>query len=123
MKMDYARKARSHTRCSQIYRIAHHALLIPSILVPPVVSIFDEEHVTYTVIAAALATAVSLTLSLDLRAHRHERAAREYWLMEFDARQGENVQERARQALRDAPFLPWCCARGNAATRDQGETT
>ena len=35
------RKAQTHARCGQVFLVLRHALLLPSILVPPVVSVFD----------------------------------------------------------------------------------
>ena len=119
----WEQRAQDHTRCGQIFLALHHALLIPSILVPPVVSLFDEGHsnVKYTVVAASLATALSLGLKLELRAHVHTRTARDYMLLAFDARQGEDVRAREAQLLREAPLLPArICGFGDPAG-NQGE--
>ena len=73
-------KAQDHARCAQVYVVLHHALLLPSILVLPVVSLFDARHlnVKYTIVAASLATALPLGLKLELRARTHARTARGY---------------------------------------------
>ena len=121
----WERKARKHERCCQTYLVLHHALLVPSILVPPVVSLFNEGHasVKYTVVAASLTTALSLGLKLELRAHIHARVARDYTQLAFDARNGDDVRTRAAQLLREAPMLPGCvCGRNGDPTRHQGET-
>ena len=70
--------ATSHSRCSQIFLLLHHALLIPSILVPPVVSLFEASSIIpyYAIVGAAAATALSLGLKLELRAYIHMRAAK-----------------------------------------------
>ena len=98
----WERRAQDHARCGQIFLVLHHALLVPSILVPPVVSLFDEGHwsVRYTVVAASLATAMSLGLKLELREHVHTRTARDYMMLAFDARQGEDVRAREVQLIR-----------------------
>ena len=90
---------------------------------PPVVSLFDEgrSSVKYTVVAASLATALSLGLKLELRAHVHIRAARDYMLLAFDARQGEDVRAREAQLLREAPLLPACICGNGDPTGHQGE--
>ena len=90
---------------------------------PPVVSLFDEGHsnVKYTVVAASLATALSLGLKLELRAHVHTRTARDYLLLAFDARQGEDVRAREAQLLREAPLLPACICGNGDPTGNQGE--
>jgi len=69
----WERRARDHARCGQIFLALHHALLLPSILAPPAVSLLDEQNVRYSVVAASLATALSLGLKLGLRAHVHTR--------------------------------------------------
>ena len=120
----WQRKAREHARCAQVYVVLHHALLLPSILVPPVVSLFDAPHlnVKYTIVAASLATALSLGLKLELRAHTHARTARGYLILNFDDQNGvQDVQARARLLLREAPMLPACICEGNA-TDPAGDT-
>ena len=117
------RKASTHARCGQVFLVLHHALLLPSILVPPVVSLFDatDSNVKYTIIAASLATALSLGLKLELRAHMHAKTARDYLLLIFDAQNGgQDVQTRATQLIRDAPMLPACiCDRNEHTAGDE----
>ena len=119
----WGRRAQEHARCGQIYLVLHHALLIPSILVPPVVSLFNEGHsnVRYSVVATSLATALSLGLKLELRARIHTGAARDYLLLAFDARQGEDVRAREAQLLREVPLLPACMCGSGDPTGNQGE--
>ena len=100
-----------------MYVVLHHALLLPSILVLPVVSLFDAAHpsIKCTIVAASLATALSLGLKLELRAHKHAKAARYYLMLLFDAQNGaQDTQARAKQLLREAPMLPACICEGNA---------
>ena len=119
------RKAQNHARCGQVYLVLHHALLLPSILAPPVVSLFDapRSNIKYTIVAASLATALSLGLKLDLRAHMHARAARDYLLLVFDAQNGgEDTRARATRLLREAPLLPACiCERSDDPAGGHGE--
>ena len=75
----------------------------------------------YTVVAASLATALSLGLKLELRGHAHTRTARGYMLLAFDARQGEGVRAREAQLLREAPLLPACICGTGDPTGNQGE--
>ena len=100
-------KAQNHARRGPAYLILHHALLLPSILAPPVVSLFDASHsnIKYTIVAASLATALSLGLKLELRAHMRARAARDYLLLVVDAQSGGDTRARAAQLLREAPLL------------------
>ena len=86
-------------------------------------SLFDEGHsnVKYTVVAASLATALSLGLKLELRARVHTRVARDYLLLAFDAQNGEGVRARAAQLLREAPMLPACVCGINDRARGAGE--
>ena len=121
----WQRKAQNHARCGQIYVVLHHALLLPSILVPPVVSLFDatRSNIKYTVVPASPATALSLGLKLELRAHKHAKVARDYLLLLFDAQNGaQDTQARARQLLREAPMLPACiCERNDHPPGGDGE--
>ena len=107
--------------------VLHHALLLPSILVPPVVSLFDAPNssVKYTIVAASLATALSLGLKLELRAHKHAKAARDYMMLLFDAKNGaQDTQARGKQLLREAPMLPACICEGHArGAGDPGEAS
>ena len=112
--------APSHTKCSQLFVLLHHALLIPSNLVPPAVSLFEASSLLrkYATTGAAAATALSLGMKLELRAYIHRRAAKEYMLVSFDARHGgDDLRNRIAQLLREAPLLPCICAteppRGN----------
>ena len=75
--------ATSHTRCSQIFVLLHHALLIPSVLVAPAVSLFEASSLLrkYAIVGAAAATALSLGMKLELRAYIHRRVAKEYLLI------------------------------------------
>ena len=118
------RKALTHARCGQAFLVLRHALL-PSILVPPVVSLFDapRSSVKYTIAAASLATALSLGLKLELRAHMHANAARDYLMLVFDTQSGgQDVTARAAQLLREAPMLPACiCQRSDYPAGDEGE--
>ena len=116
------RKALTHARCGQVFLVLRHALLLPSILVPPVVSLFDapRSNIKYTIVAASLATALSLGLKLELRAHMHAGAARDYLLLVFDTQSGEDARARAAQLLREAPMLPACiCQRSEDPAGDQ----
>ena len=118
------RKALTHAPCGQVFLVLHHALLLPSILLPPVVSLFDAPHssVNYTIVAASMATALSLGLKLELRAHMHARAARDYLLLVFDTQSGDDTRARAKQLLREAPMLPACiCQRSDDPAGDEGE--
>jgi len=118
------RKALTPARCGQEFLVLHHALLLPSILVPPVVSLFDAPHysVKYTIVAAPLATALSLGLKLELRAYMHARAERDYLMLVFDTQSGEDTRARANQLLREAPMLPACiCEGNNSPAGDEGE--
>ena len=117
----WERKARDHARCGQIFLALHHALLVPSILVPPALSLVDEQTARYSVVAASLATALSLGLKLELWAHVHGRTARDYRMLAFDAQNGEDVRAREAQLIREAPLLPACiCGNGDSAGH-QGE--
>jgi hypothetical protein len=93
----------------------HHTLLIPSILAPAVVSLFEASSLKmkYTIVGAAAATALSLALKLELRAYVHTKAAKDYLLLAFDAQHsGSDLRNRIAQLLREAPLLPSCiCAR------------
>jgi hypothetical protein len=114
------RRAREHARCSQVFLVLHHALLLPSILIPPAVSIFDAQDISYSVVAASLATALSLSLKLELRAYQHAKAARDYAILAFDARH-RDARAREAQLIREAPMLPACiCGNVNPAGQ-QGE--
>ena len=119
--------ATSHTRCSQIYILLHHALLIPSILMLPAVSLFEASSIMlkYAIVGAAAATALSLGMKLELRAYIHRRAAKEYLLIYVDAQHGgEDLRNRITQLLREAPLLPCICTpdppRENVTTGVQG---
>ena len=117
----WKRRARGHARCGQIFLVLHHALLIPSILVPPAVSIFDAPDISYSVVAASLAAALSLSLKLELRAYHHAKAARDYAILAFDARHGD-VRAREAPLIREAPMLPVCiCGNGHDTAGQQGE--
>ena len=116
----WERRARDHARCGQVFLAPHHALLFPSIMVPPAVSLFDERNVRYSVVAASLATALSLGLKLELRAHVHARAARDYAVLAFDAKHGD-VRNREAQLIREAPMLPACICGNGGPARQQGE--
>jgi len=117
----WEKRARDHARCGQVFLILHHALLAPSILVPPAVSLFDAQDIRYSVVAASLATALSLSLKLELRAHMHAKAARGYAVLAFDAKHG-GVRDREAQLIREAPMLPACiCGNGIDTVRQQGE--
>ena len=86
-------------------------LLLPSIFVPPIVSLFDasSDKIKYTIVGASAATAVSLALKLELRAFTRTKAARDYLLLAFDAQHGhEDLKNRIAQLLREAPLLPAC---------------
>ena len=112
-------KAQNHSRCGQIYVVLHHALLLPSILAPPVVSLFGatRSNIKYTIVAASLATALSLGIKLERRAHKHAKTARDYLMLLFDAQNGaeqHQEQARAKQLLREAPMLPACICEGSA---------
>ena len=119
------RKALTQARWGQVFLVLHHALLLPSILVPPVVSLFDAPHssVKYTIVAASLATALSLGLKLELRAHMHANAARDYLMLVFDTQSGgQDATARAEQLLREAPMLPACiCERNDYPAGGEGE--
>ena len=82
--------ATSHTRCSQIYLLLHHTLLIPSILVPPAAPLFEASSILlkYAIVGAAAATALSLGMKLELRAYIHRRAAKGYLLIYVDPQPG-----------------------------------
>ena len=82
-------------------------LLLPSILVPPVVRLFDSSSVKikYTVIAASAATALSLALKLELRAYTHNKTAKKWFPISFDARNGAgDTGSRVWRLLRKAPL-------------------
>ena len=100
----------SHARRSQFFIVIHHALLLPSIIVPAAVSFFGaaSDALKYTVVGASAATALSLALRLELRSYVHSKASREYTLMALDERAGD--VQRIAQLLRDAPLLPCFCA-------------
>ena len=101
--------ATSHARCSQFFIVVHHALLLPSIVVPAAVSLFGaSDALKYTIVGASAAPALSLALRLELRAYIHSKASREYTLLSMDERVGD--VQRAAQILRDAPMLPCFCA-------------
>ena len=122
-QVQWHRKAQNHARCGQIYVALHHALLLPSTLAPPVVSLLDAAHsnIKYTIVAASLATALPLGLKLELRAHKHAKAARDYLLLLIDAQDGaQDTQTRAKQLLREAPMLPACICEGNANVNASG---
>ena len=108
--MNWSKMAASHARCSQFFIVIHHALLLPSIIVPAAVSLFGaaSESLKYTVVGASAATALSLALRLELRSYIHSKASREYTLLALDERAGD--MQRAAQILRDAPMLPCFCA-------------
>ena len=126
MTEQWERQAASHVRCGQIFLVLYHMLLLPSIFVPPVASLFEasSDKIKYTIIGASAATAVSLAMNLELRAFVHAKAAKDYLLLAFDARQGrEDLRDRIAQLLREAPMLPAClCATPvvNAGNRDGG---
>ena len=52
--------AATHARCSQFFLLAHHALLVPTIMIPVVFSLFDTTSITlkYIVVGASAATPV-----------------------------------------------------------------
>ena len=61
------------------------------------------------------------SLKLELRAHAHAKAARDYAILALDAKHG-GVRAREVQLIREAPMLPACiCGNGNP-TRQQRET-
>ena len=124
IQCQWNRKALTHARCGQVFLVLHHTLLLPSILVPPVVSLFDapRSSVKYTIVAASLATALSLGLKLELRAHMHAIATRDYLMLPLDAQNGEGTRARAKQLLREAPMLPACiCQRIDDPAGDDRE--
>ena len=104
--------ASSHAKCGQFFLVAHHALLLPSIMDPVVVSLFEATSSTlkYTVVGASAATALSLALKLELRAFVHSKTSREYMLLALDYPRAnqEEVKQRIAQLLREAPLLPSC---------------
>jgi len=106
--------ASSNARCGQFFLVMHHALLLPSIVVPAAVSLFEATSnvLKYTVVGASAATALSLALKLELRSFVHSKASREYMLLALDNRASqEEVKQRITQLLREAPLLPSCfCA-------------
>ena len=108
--MNWNELAASHARCSQFFLVMHHVLLLPSIVVPAAVSLFEatSNALKYTVVGASAATALSLALKLELRSFGHSKASREYMLLAFDGRAGD--EQRVAQILRDAPLLPCFCA-------------
>ena len=110
--MNWSALASSHARCSQFFLVIHHALLIPSIVVPAAVSLFEATSnvLKYTVVGASAATALSLALKLELRSFVHSKASREYMLLALDARASEEVKQRVAQLLREARLLPCFCA-------------
>ena len=125
MSEQWERRAASHARCGQIFLVLHHTLLLPSILVPPIVSLFDASSKTikYTIVGASAATALSLDRKLEHRAFVHAKATRDYLLLAFDAQHGhEDLRIRIAQLLREAPMLPACLCTtvGNAGSRDGG---
>ena len=103
----WQRLAAARTRCGQVFLLVHHALLVPSIMVPVVVSLFEAASGTMkdTIVGASAATALSLALKLELRAYVHTRTAREYLLLMFDCRY-QGVKPRIMQPMREAPLLP-----------------
>ena len=101
----------AHARCGQFFLVLHHALVVPSIMVPVVVSLFEatSSHLKYTIVGASAATALSLALKLELRAHVHTRTAREYPLLALGA-EHQDAQGKITQLMREAPLLP--CSAG-----------
>ena len=118
----WQRLAAAHTRCGQFFLFAHHALVVPSILVPVVVSLFEASSLKMKYIGgASAATALSLALKLELRAHVHTRTAREYLLLVLEA-EHQDVQVMITQMMRAAPLLPSCfcsASLGDLAPVDQ----
>jgi len=108
--MNWSELAASHARCSQLFLVMHHALLLPSIIVPAAVLLFGatSDALKYTVVGASAATALSLALRLELRSFVHSKASREYMLLALDDRAGD--VQRVAQLLREAPLLPCFCA-------------
>jgi len=108
-------QASSHARRGQIFLLVHHTLLIPSILAPPVVSLFEASSLKmkYTVLGASAATALSLAFKLELRAYVHTKEAKDYLLLPFDAQHNSgDLRNRIAQLLRETPLLPSCiCAK------------
>ena len=105
--------ATSHTRRSHIYIALQHMLLLPSVLVPPAVSLFEASStmLKYAFVGAAAATALALGMKLEFRAYIHRRAAKEYVLIYVDAQHGgEDLRNGITQLLREAPLLPCICA-------------
>ena len=99
----WRKRALSHAKCGQIFLLTHHTLLLPSILVPPVVSLFEASlvKIKYTIIGASAATALPLAPKLELRAYVHTKTARDYLLLALDAQNGaEDLRGRAAQLLR-----------------------
>jgi len=91
----------------------------------PIVSLFDasSKKVEYTIVGASAATALPLAMKLELRAFAHEKAARDYLLLAFDAQHGqEDLRNRIAQLLREAPVLPACLCTTvvDAGNRDGG---
>ena len=73
--------ALSHARCAQIFLFLHHTLLLPSILVPPVVSLFEPSSAKIIYCHRCLCChCLSLALKLELRAYSHNKTAKE-WLL------------------------------------------
>ena len=79
--------AAAHTRRGQFFILVRQALVVPSITVPVVVSLFEASplKMKYTIVGASAAMALSLALKRELRAHVHTRTAREYLLLIFEA--------------------------------------
>ena len=87
-------------------------------------SLFEASSVIlkYAIVEAAAATALSLGLTLELRAYTHMRAAKEYLLIAFDAqRRGEDLRNRITQLLREAPLAP--CIRATDPPRESPDAT
>jgi hypothetical protein len=116
----WTRLAESHAKCAQFFLVVHHALLVPSIMVPVVVSLFDfaSSVMKYTIVGASAATALSLALKLELRAYVHNRTAREYMLLVLDYETNSDhtgIKSRITLLMREAPLLPSCICGSSTA--------
>ncbi len=104
--------ARKHVICSQILSIFHHGLVVPSILVPVIAS-FDASAAAlrYIILTASAASALALTLKLDLRSYKHLQTALRYLELAYDLERGTatDIDQRIMQIMREVPMLPWCC--------------
>ena len=80
--------AESHAKCAQFLLIVHHTLLVPSIMVPVVVSLFDfaSSALKYTVVGASAATGPVARLETGTQSLRAQQTAREYMLLSSTTR-------------------------------------